>query len=234
VIIKKLHMSAPLLDLFSALLNDFGSLTLEEFTDAVSKEAGRNRFNFHSATVHTSLSNTWSPIANFQQTASNTSMPDSVRRDALENLKYKLEETVNLLQTGAATMPRRKIRVEVINNIADAKICQLCLEINRTPDENVISLMQLTGETLKWAVWFKAKQSQTQLRESTGLNQLLDESIRQSYFSGNAAVRFLKDFRDNFIKTSYDMVRHSETYVPDITIVNPQIEALEVLLEECC
>lgn len=34
------------------------------------------------------------------------------------------------------------------------------------------------------------------------------------------------------MKTAFDMVRHDESYVPDLTILDPQIDALEHILRE--
>src|SRR5207247_594478 len=112
-------------------------------------------------------------------------------------------------------------------------IKQLCIELNNTPDTNVFSLAQIIGETLKWSLWFRAKQVGTSLTERTGLEALLDEAIKKPYFTSNVARRFLSEFKTNFMKQQYDMVRHSETYIPDILVLNPQIDALETILEEC-
>jgi hypothetical protein len=146
---------------------------------------------------------------------------------AFENLKCKLDETITARRSGAVSIPRKRLRPEVINKIADAKIKQLCIEINSTTDSNVLTLAQLIGETLKWTLWHKAKQNQTSLKEDGALASLINEAIQKSYYTSNAARRFLNDFKTNFMKTSYDMVRHSESYVPDVLTLNPQLEALD-------
>lgn len=213
-------------------MSDFGTLTLDQFTEAIQND-GKRRFRFSHAVIHTPLVNVSTELSNYQRTATDTTLPQSLRNDALAQLKYKLEETIEALRVGSVSTPRKKIPVEIVNRITDNKIKQFCIEINGIPDQHVLALSQLIGETLKWTVWYKAKQNNTQLKETTGLQPLLDEAIQQSYFTGNAAKRFLKDFRDNFMKTGYDMIRHSETYIPDIAILNPQVDAIQVLLEEC-
>ncbi len=64
------------------------------------------------------------------------------------------------------------------------------------------------------------------------LSRLLDDAINHQYYSGNAAVKFLKDFKYGFLKTGYDMVRHDPAYIPDIVVLNPAIDALEHVLKE--
>jgi hypothetical protein len=66
-----------------------------------------------------------------------------------------------------------------------------------------------------------------------GLERLLDEAIARPYYSGNAVNRFLREFRNNFMKTSYDMVRHDATYIPNSSSAfGPAIDALEHILKE--
>ena len=61
----------------------------------------------------------------------------------------------------------------------------------------------------------------------------MDEAINKPYYSGNAATRFLKDFKNNFQKTSYDMVRHDPGYIPNsVNAFGPAIDALEHILKE--
>lgn len=225
-------MNEPLLDLFESLMSDFGTLTLDQFTEAI-QNGGKRRFKFSHAVIHTPLLKVSTELCNYQRTATDTTLPKSLRNDAFAQLKYKLEETIEALRIGSISTPRKKIPVKVVNRITDNKIKQFCIEINGIPDQHVLALSQLIGETLKWTVWYKAKQNNTQLQERTGLQPLLNEAIQQSYFTGNVAKRFLKEFRDNFMKASYDMIRHSDTYIPDITILNPQVDAIQVLLEEC-
>jgi hypothetical protein len=129
---------------------------------------------------------------------------------------------------------KKRISDKVINAITDPKIKQFCVELNNTPDENVFSLTQGIGEVLKWTLWFRAQQVGTSMTvRNMGLDRLLDDAINRPYYSGNAAVRFLKDFKNNFLKTSYDMVRHDSTYIPNSSSAfGPAIDALEHILKE--
>ena len=128
---------------------------------------------------------------------------------------------------------KKKIAPEVINAITDPKIKQICLELNSTPVENVLSLAQCIGEALKWTLWYRAQQFGTSMTVSNmKLSRLLDDAINLSYYSGNAAIKFLKDFKYGFLKTGYDMVRHDPAYIPDFAVLNPAIDALEHVLKE--
>jgi len=132
----------------------------------------------------------------------------------------------------SAFLMKRQIAPEVINAISDPKIKQICIELNNTPVENVLSLAQGLGEALKWTLWYRAQQVGTSMEvRNTGLSRLLEDAIRHPYFSGNAAMRFLKDF-NGFLKTSYDMVRHDPAYIPDFAVLNPAIDALEHVIKE--
>ncbi len=132
----------------------------------------------------------------------------------------------------AAVQPR--ISQEVVDAITDPKIKQFCAELNNTPDENVFSLTQGIGETLKWALWYQAQKVGTSIpARNMGLERLLDEAVARPYYSGNAVNRFLRDFKNNFLKTSYDMVRHDSTYIPNgSSAFGPAIDALEHILKE--
>lgn len=132
-----------------------------------------------------------------------------------------------------AFVVKLRISQEVVNAISDPKIKQICVELNNTPDENVLSLAQGIGEALKWTLWYRAQQVGTSITVRTmGLDRLLSEAISQSYYPGNAAERFLKDFRNHFLKTSYDMVRHDPAYIPNSNASGPAIDALEHILKE--
>lgn len=159
-----------------------------------------------------------------------------VNMDALRNFYSKYSPTIaeeSSTQNRENPESQKKMIDEaLIEEIKDIKLKRICVEINTTPEQNVLSLSQSIGEALKWAVWLKAKQKDTKLKESIGLEALLDEAIVNSYFESNAAIRFLKNFKNNFMKTAFDMVRHDESYVPDLTILNPQIDALEHILRE--
>lgn len=127
---------------------------------------------------------------------------------------------------------KKQIAPEVIEAISDPKIKQICLELNNTPVENVLSLAQGLGEALKWTLWYRAQQVGTSMTvRSMGLSKLLDDAINRPYFSGNATMKFLRDF-NGFLKTGYDMVRHDPAYIPDFTVLNPAIDALEHVLKE--
>ncbi len=134
--------------------------------------------------------------------------------------------------TSALAMKKR-IAPEVINAISDPKIKQICMELNDTPTQNVLSIAQSLGEALQWTLWFRAQQTGTSITvRNIRLSKLLDEAINHPYYKSNAAIRFLKDFRDSFLKTGYDMVRHDPAYIPDIVVLNPAIDALEHVLRE--
>ena len=141
-------------------------------------------------------------------------------------------ETINQqIESGAIEAKKRKFSEEVINKISSPKVKQLCIEINKTPDDNSLSLVQNIGEVLKWTLWHKAKEVGTKLNEQGNLQPLLNEAIGKPYFKSNSVNRFLKNFRDNFYKTQYDLVRHSEDYIPEINI-DPVIDSLENILKE--
>ena len=222
----------PNLDLFESLRQLVDGVALNDFA-AASRENKLALFGFWSAVAGTPLAPVWDQLNNWKIVASDPEMPASVRSKAFADIKYKIDEVLASLRAGAIQVSRRRLRCDVINKISDFKVRTICLEINSTPDSNVISLLQLLGEALKWSLWYKAKQNNSRLKENGNLKPLLEESIQQKYFTSNAANRFLKDFRDNFLKTSFDMVRHSDTYVPDLTVLNPQFDAFEVILDEC-
>jgi hypothetical protein len=162
------------------------------------------------------------------------------KRDLLPSQRNILSGTTRISNgdsqhTGTpAAEVKKRISDEVINAISDPKIKQFCAELNSTPDENVFSLTQGIGETLKWALWYQAQKVGTSIpARNMGLERLLDEAIARPYYSGNAVNRFLKEFRNNFMKTSYDMVRHDSTYIPNgSSAFGPAIDALEHILKE--
>ncbi len=128
---------------------------------------------------------------------------------------------------------KKRIAPEVINAINNPKVKQICEELNNTPAENVLSLAQSLGEALKWTLWYRAQQVGTTMTVSNmRLSRLLEDAITHPYYSGNAAIKFLKDFKYGFLKTGYDMVRHDPAYIPDIVVLNPAIDALEHVLKE--
>lgn len=131
-----------------------------------------------------------------------------------------------------AAAAKKHISDEVMNAITDPKIKQICAELNNTPDENVFSLAQGIGEALKWTLWYRAQQVGTSMTVSTmKMSRLLDDAIN-SYYSGNATVKFLKDFKYGFLKTGYDMVRHDPVYIPNSNALGPAIDVLEHILKE--
>ena len=155
-----------------------------------------------------------------------------MREQALEEFRATLKDVILQLRTGSIEIPSRRIAEKVLNRITDDKVRKLCEELNSTPDENVLSLTQCLGETLKWSLWYRAKQLRTALSENGNLWPLLDEAIKLPYYTDAATNKFLKQFRDNFLKAFYDMVRHSESYIPTTNDINPAIAALEKVLEE--
>jgi len=225
-------MTEGLIELFEDIKNRYYNLSVSEFTDAIHKHR-QAHFNFLSVVHGTSLFPVWSEFQQYINAIINDRLPSKLRDGALQKFRSRIDEVLIQLQTGAVEVPKRRISEAVINKITSAKLKQLCLEINNTQDQNTLSLAQNIGEALKWALWHKAKQMNTSLKETGNLGPLLDEAITKPYFQTNVARRFLSDFKNNFMKTGYDMVRHSESYVPDIQFINPQIHALEVILEEC-
>ena len=133
----------------------------------------------------------------------------------------------------SAFVMKKRIAPEVINAISDPKIKQICEELNNTPIQNVLSLAQGLGEALQWTLWYRAQQFGTSMTVSNmKLSRLLEDAINHPYYSSNAAIKFLKDFKYGFLKTGYDMVRHDPAYIPDIVVLNPAIDALEHVLKE--
>src|SRR5207302_2050931 len=49
---------------------------------------------------------------------------------------------------------KKQIAPEVINAISDPKIKQICMELNDTPAQNVLSIAQSLGEALHWTLWY--------------------------------------------------------------------------------
>jgi hypothetical protein len=132
----------------------------------------------------------------------------------------------------SAFVVKQRISQEVVDAISNSKIKQICVELNNTPDENVLSLAQGIGEALKWTLWYRAQQVGTSMTVSTmKMSRLLDDAIN-TYYSGNATVKFLKDFKYGFLKTGYDMVRHDPSYIPNSSAFGPAIDALEHILKE--
>jgi hypothetical protein len=221
----------PLAELFDGLAAHFGRMTLAEFCAAVN-DGAHTRFEFWHAVADTQFATVYDRCKNYREVATDPRMPQALRQQRLEELQYALQDTAHRLRTGATHLPRKRLRAGVVTKVTDAKVQKICHEINDTPDQCVIALSQLIGEALKWALWHKAKANGTKLTEKDGLDTLLGETVNKSYYTGNVAVRFLKEFKSNFMKTAYDMIRHSETFVPDVAVLNPQLEALEAVLAE--
>jgi len=134
----------------------------------------------------------------------------------------------------SAFVMKKRIAPEVINAISDPKIKQICLELNTTPDQNVLSLMQCLGEALKWTLNYRAKQvpgaSQIPRNKIGDLGPLLDDAIKVPYYSDNASHRFLEVFKNHFLKAFYDAIRHDAAYIPDLDVIINAIVALEHIL----
>lgn len=162
------------------------------------------------------------------------------KRDLLPSHAIALSGTNGISHGGnhlvgtPAILAKKRISEVVVNAVTDPKIKQICLELNNTPDENVLSLAQSVGEALQWTLWYQAQKAGTSMTpKNMGLEKLLNEAISKPYYSGNAATRFLKDFKDNFMKTGYDMVRHDPAYIPNsVSAFGPAIDALEHILKE--
>lgn len=161
------------------------------------------------------------------------------RRDEIKKLYQanssspNVEALINQYYDTTAFVLKKQIALEVINAISDPKIKQICMELNDTPAQNVLAIAQSLGEALQWTLWYRAQQIGTSMTvNNMKLSRLLDDAINHSYYSSNAAAKFLKDFKNSFLKTGYDMVRHDPAYIPDIVVLNPAIDALEHVLKE--
>ncbi|MFL5665598.1 MAG: hypothetical protein ACJ8BW_30290 [Ktedonobacteraceae bacterium] len=134
----------------------------------------------------------------------------------------------------SAFVMKKRIAPEVINAISDPKIKQICIELNSTPEQNVISLMQGLGEALKWTLNYRAKQvpgaSSIPRKKIGDLGPLLDDAINVPYYSDNASNRFLEVFKNYFLKAFYDAVRHDAAFIPDLVVINNAVAGLEYLL----
>lgn len=159
----------PYLDLFEALRQNVDGVSLDSFAEA-SRQGKLPLFNFWSSVAGTPpLAAVWDQLNNSKNTATDEQMPLSVREKAFADIKYKIDQVLTNLQAGVFRLPRRRLSTEVTNKISDVKVRTICFEINSTPDSNVISLLQLLGEALKWSLWYKAKQNSTKLREDGAL-----------------------------------------------------------------
>ncbi len=224
-------MDEGLLELFEGINQDFLTLPYDEFTKKVL--SGGSNLYFHSIFVGSPLWNDWTAFENSKNTVTNESLPPRLREENYQRLKYIVTEIITKIKTGSGSAPRKKITESVVNNISDPKIKQICIELNNTPIQNVLSLAQSLGELLKWTLWYRAQQVGTTMTVSNmRLSRLLEDAITHPYYSGNAAIKFLKDFKYGFLKTGYDMVRHDPAYIPDIVVLNPAIDALEHVLKE--
>lgn len=223
-----MEMNKGLLELFEGIKKEFAGLSLDDFTTKVHNE--NHKLEFWSAVSGTPIQDTWTPIQDAKNKAANTNYPLILREEAYQEFQYKVDEVIARLKSGTVSISKKRISEEIVNQVSDPKIKRICIEINNTNDANILSLTQSLGECLKWSLWYQAKKVGTKLKEGGELKPLLDEAIKTPYYTDNAANRFLKEFRDNFLKTGYDMVRHSDNYIPDIVVVNPAIDALEHIL----
>ncbi len=226
-------MDEGILALFEYIQQDFLVLSLEDFTKKAINESAT--LDVYSAIGATPLISEWTPYWNARTSATREGYPLKMREDAYKKLKYIVDDIITRIKSGAVSIPKKRIVIEVVNAISDAKIKQICIELNNTPDQNVLSLAQSLGEALQWTLWYQAQKVGTSIKDVRNMkfSVLLDEAINLPYYSGNnanAADKFLKDFKYNFLKTGYDLVRHDPTYIPDIKILNPAIEALEHVL----
>lgn len=228
-------MDEGLLALFEYIQQDFLSHSLDDFTLKLSQEP--NALYIYPALEHTPLAAEWSPYWSAINTANKSAFPLVIREAAYKKLKYIVDDIITRIKSGAVSIPKKRIAIEVVNVISDPKIKQICIELNSTPDQNVLSLAQSLGEVLKWILWYRAQQIPGAIQSFNGrvgeLGPLLNKATDKNapYYSDNAARRFLDDFKNNFLKTGYDMVRHDPTYIPDIIVLNPAIDALEHLLK---
>jgi hypothetical protein len=230
-------MDEGLLALFEGIKQDFLTLALDDFTNKRQTES--HKINILPAISGTPLESDLKPFQDAVNTAANIGFPLSLREDAYKRLKYKVDEIIAKIKSGSASLPRRKIAEEVVNKISDPKIKQICLEINTTPDQNVLSLAESLGEAIKWTLWYRAQSipgAVQALGKNRELSNLLDKATdkNQPYYSDpseKAAHRFLEVYKNSFYKTSYDMVRHDPTFIPTILVLNPAFEAFEYILK---
>jgi len=142
------------------------------------------------------LESDWKPFQDAMNTAANIGFPLPLREDAYKRLKYKVDEIIAKIKSGSVSIMKKRIADEVVNLISDPKIKKICLELNNTPDQNVLSLAQSLGEALQWTLWYRAQKvgtSITRVRDVT-LTKVLEEATSKSkpFYTDNAANRFLK------------------------------------------
>jgi hypothetical protein len=230
-------MDEGLLALFEYIKQDFLSLSLVDFTIKANKDG--SALDVGPAITSTALSSEWSPYWSARVAATRESFPLKSREEAYTKLKYLVDEIIAKLKSGSVSRPRKRIVEEVVNKISDPKIKQICLEINTTPDQNVLSLGESLGEAIKWTLWYRAQQipgAVQALGNDRELANLLDKAISKNlrYYpdpSERAAHRFVEEYKNNFYKAAYDMIRHDQSYIPDIVVLNPAIDALEHILK---
>lgn len=225
-------MDEGLLALFEGIKQEFLTLPLDDFTNKRQTES--HKVEFWSAVSGTPLESDWKPFQNAMNTAANIGFPLPLREDAYKRLKYKVDEIIAKIKSGTVSIMKKRIADEVVNVISDLKIKKICMELNTTPDQNVLSLAQSLGEALQWTLWYRAQKVGTSITKAhdVTLAKVLDEATSKikPFYTDNAVNRFLNDFKNNFLKSSYDMVRHDPAYIPDIVVLNPALDALEHLL----
>lgn len=229
-------MNEGLLALFECIKQDFLSLSLDDFTQKAQSES--QKLEIWSAVSGSPLENDWKPFYDAKNSVINIGYPRALREAAYDRLKYNVEGVIAKIKSGSVSVPKKRIAEEIVNMITDPKIRQICLEINTTPDQNVLSLMQSLGEAVQWTLWYQgycAQKIGTKIKsvKSLTLNDILDEATDKNrpFYIDNAANRFLNEFHKNFMKTYYDMVRHDSAYIPDIIVINPALVSLEHLLK---
>lgn len=222
-------MKEGLLELFEKLKEDFLGLSLEEFAAKVELE-GR-RFDVWEAMNGTLINQDWTPMQDAKNAAARKDFPISLREEKFEDLKYVIGNIISKIKSGSTEFQKKRIREEIINSISDPKIKQICIEINAAPDSSVISLMENIGQCLKWILVFRAIEKKIEIRDQDEFKSILNKAISEHFYTDNAVKRFLNDFRDNFIKASFDMGRHSSSYIPDLVLINPALASLEHILK---
>ncbi len=147
-------MDEGLLALFEGIKQDFLTLALDDFTHKRQTES--NKINFWPAVSGTPLESDWKPFQDAMNTAANMGFPLPLREDAYKRLKYKVDEIIAKIKSGSVSIMKKRIDDEVVNLISDPKIKKICMELNNTPDQNVLSLAQSLGEALQWTLWYRA------------------------------------------------------------------------------
>jgi len=161
-----------------------------------------------------------------------TTLGEALRQAALDGVLDTLSNVVHFLKTDSH-IERQRIDTAVMNKISADKIRKTCEEINRESNENQIAMVSLIGIAIQWTIFYKAKISGYEKEDKEiRFEGLIDDVLKNKYYEDNQVNKFLHDYKTNFRKKSYDGIRHSQSYVPDMTQVNDDMRLLIFLLEK--